>query len=126
MVGLTFVIGPMALAGVGASSPYALWVVIALLAIGLAWTAVIPQLPPDHDTHTARVGLHGLWHAVLAHPVIMLVGFLGGFFELGLASILPPVRPGPGPRRQYCGARLASCQWAGWHARRRDPAAWWQ
>jgi predicted MFS family arabinose efflux permease len=35
------------------------------------------------------VGLHGLWHAVLAHPVIMLAGFVGGFFELGLASILP-------------------------------------
>ncbi|WP_210544146.1 MFS transporter [Rhodoferax sp. PAMC 29310] len=89
MVGLTFVIGPAALAWVGASSPYALWVVIALLAIGLAWTAVIPQLPPDHDTHTAQVGLQGLWHAVLAHPIIMLAGFLGGFFELGLASILP-------------------------------------
>jgi MFS family permease len=33
--------------------------------------------------------LSGLWHAVLAHPVIMLAGFVGGFFELGLASILP-------------------------------------
>ena len=89
MVGLTFVIGPLALAGLGADSPYALWVVIGLLFMGLSWTALIPQLPPDHDTHTARVGLRGLWHAVLAHPVIMLAGFLGGFFELGLASILP-------------------------------------
>lgn len=89
MVGLTFVIGPSALAGLGADSPYALWVVIGLLFMGLSWTALIPQLPPDHDTHTARVGLQGLWHAVLAHPVIMLAGFLGGFFELGLASILP-------------------------------------
>jgi MFS family permease len=26
---------------------------------------------------------------VLAHPVIMLAGFIGGFFELGLASTLP-------------------------------------
>lgn len=89
MVGLTFVIGPTLLAWLGATSPYALWLVIGLLFIGLGWTALIPQLPPDHDTHTARVGLHGLWHAVLAHPVIMLAGFLGGFFELGLASILP-------------------------------------
>jgi predicted MFS family arabinose efflux permease len=30
-----------------------------------------------------------LWLAVRAYPVIMLAGFLGGFFELGLASILP-------------------------------------
>jgi MFS family permease len=89
MVGLTFVIGPTLLAWLGAASPYALWVVIGLLFVGLGWTVLIPQLPPDHDTHTARVGLQGLWHAVLAHPVIMLAGFLGGFFELGLASILP-------------------------------------
>jgi len=89
LVGLTFVIGPTLLAWMGPDSTYALWVVMALLTLGLAWTALIPRLPPDHDTHTARVGLHGLWHAILAHPVIMLAGFVGGFFELGLASILP-------------------------------------
>jgi MFS family permease len=89
MVGLTFVIGPSLLAWIGTDSAYALWVVMALLTVGLAWTALIPRLPPDQDTHTARVGVHGLWHAVLAHPVIMLAGFVGGFFELGLASILP-------------------------------------
>jgi MFS family permease len=89
MVGLTFVIGPALLAWVGTESAAALWLVIGLLAIGLAWTALIPRLPPDHDSHTARVGLHGLWLAVRAYPVIMLAGFLGGFFELGLASILP-------------------------------------
>jgi MFS family permease len=89
MVGLTFVIGPALLAWVGTDSAAALWLVIALLVIGLAWTALIPRLPPDHDSHTARVGLHGLWLAVQAYPVIMLAGFVGGFFELGLASILP-------------------------------------
>jgi MFS family permease len=89
MVGLTFVIGPTVLAWIGTDSPYALWVVVGLLVVGLAWTALIPRLAPDHDQHTARVGLHGLWAAVVAHPVIMLAGFVGGFFELGLASILP-------------------------------------
>ena len=89
MVGVTFVVGPAVLSWVGADNPGALWVVIGLLAFGLGWTALIPRLPPDHDSRTARVGLHGLWHAVLAHPVIMLAGFVGGFFELGLASILP-------------------------------------
>ena len=89
MVGMTFVIGPTVLAWIGADSPYALWVVVGLLVVGLAWTALIPHLAPDHDQHTARVGLHGLWSAVVAHPVIMLAGFLGGFFELGLSSILP-------------------------------------
>ena len=89
LVGLTFVVGPAILAAVGTDNAHALWWVVALLGVGLAWTALIPRLPPDHDSHTASVGLQGLWHAVLAHPVIMLAGFLGGFFELGLASILP-------------------------------------
>jgi MFS family permease len=89
MVGMTFVIGPTLLAWAGTDSSTALWLVVALLFLGLAWTALIPVLPPEHDTHTARVGLHGLWPAVLAQPVIMLAGFVGGFFELGLASILP-------------------------------------
>jgi MFS family permease len=35
------------------------------------------------------VGLHGVWHALRAHPLIMTVGFVGGFFESGLTSILP-------------------------------------
>ena len=89
MVGMTFVIGPTLLAWAGADSSMALWLVIALLCAGLGWTALIPVLPPDHDQHTTRIGLLGLWHAVRAHPVIMLAGFVGGFFELGLASILP-------------------------------------
>lgn len=89
MVGTTFVIGPTLLAWAGTDSSMALWLVIALLSLGLAWTALIPVLPPEPDTHTTRVGLHGLWHAVVSQPVIMLAGFLGGFFELGLASILP-------------------------------------
>jgi MFS family permease len=89
MVGLTFVVGPALLATVGTQSPHALWVVIGLLALGLAWTALLPPLSPDHDQHHAQVGLRGLWQAVRAHPVIMLAGFVGGFFELGLASTLP-------------------------------------
>lgn len=90
MVGLTFVIGPVLLAAVGTSNTQAaLWCVVALVSVGLAWTALIPKLPPDHDSHSASVGLRGLWRAVLARPVIMLAGFIGGFFELGLGATLP-------------------------------------
>jgi MFS family permease len=89
LVGLTFVIGPTLLAWVGSDSPLALWIVIGLMSIGLAWTALIPHLPVDHDADTAEVGVRGLWQAVWQHPVVMLAGFVGGFFELGLASILP-------------------------------------
>jgi len=89
MIGLTFVIGPALLAWLGDGSPYALWVVIGLMGVGLAWTALVPRIPAEHDADSAKVGIAGLWHAVAAHPVIMLAGFVGGFFELGLSSILP-------------------------------------
>ena len=89
MVGTTFVIGPGLLALVGPQNPVALWLVLASLAIGFAWSLLIPPLPDAPDAHSARVGLRGVWHALRAHPVIMTVGFVGGFFESGLTSILP-------------------------------------
>jgi MFS family permease len=89
LVGATFVLGPAMLVWVGADSPQAVWVVVAFFALGLLWSALIPPLPPAPDAHTARVGLHGVWHALLAHPIIMLAGFVGGFFESGVTSILP-------------------------------------
>jgi len=89
MVGTTFVIGPALLAWVGPHSQAALWLVLGSLAIGLGWSRLIPPLPTAADAHSARVGLHGVWHALRAHPLIMAVGFVGGFFESGLTSILP-------------------------------------
>lgn len=90
-VGMTFVIGPALLAWVGVNSPYALLLVLGLLGVGLLWTALIPALPATQEAHSTapRTGLRGLWQALRAHPVVMLAGFVGGFFELGLASILP-------------------------------------
>jgi len=89
MIGMTMVVGPALLAWLGANDPAALRIVIGFMLIGLAWTALIPRLPQDHDSDTARVGLLGLWHAVRANPVVMLAGFVGGFFEMGLSSVLP-------------------------------------
>jgi MFS family permease len=89
MVGTTFVIGPALLALVGPTSPVALWIVLGFLVLGLLGSLWIPRLPAAADAHEARVGLHGVWHALRAHPLIMTVGFVGGFFESGLTSILP-------------------------------------
>lgn len=89
MIGFTLVIGPTALAWVGTEGHTALWIVIGLIGVGLVWTALVPGTNPAADTHTALVGLEGLWQALKLHPVIMLAGFVGGFFELGLSSILP-------------------------------------
>lgn len=89
MVGVTFVVGPLMLAWIGAENDAALWTALGFMAIGLVWSLLIPRLPDAADAHSAQVGLSGVWHALLAHPLIMAVGFVGGFFESGLTSILP-------------------------------------
>ncbi|QHE84117.1 MFS transporter [Hydrogenophaga sp. BPS33] len=89
MVGVTFIVGPLMLAWVGAESDAALWIALGFMTLGLLWSLVIPRLPDAADAHSAKVGLSGVWHALLAHPLIMTVGFVGGFFESGLTSILP-------------------------------------
>ena len=68
LVGFTFVIGPAVLAWLGTDNPHALWWVIGFLLTGLAWSLLIPPLPRADDAHSARVGLGGVWHALLAHP----------------------------------------------------------
>jgi len=89
LVSATFIIGPALLVWLGTQSEVTLRVVNGLNLLGLFWTVLIPAVPAAADAGTARVGLHGLWHAVLAHPIIMLAGFVGGFFETGVTSILP-------------------------------------
>ncbi len=89
MVGTTFVLGPLVLAWAGAQSDLALWIALGFTVLGLGWSLLIPRVPLAADAHTARVGLSGVWHALRAHPLIMTVGFVGGFFESGLTSILP-------------------------------------
>ncbi len=89
MVGATFVLGPLLLAWIGAQSRFALGLALGFMAIGLLWSLLIPRLPDAADAHRAKVGLSGVWHALLAHPLVMAVGFIGGFFESGLTAILP-------------------------------------
>ena len=89
LIGLTMVVGPALVAWLGVDSPYGLWAVLAMLVAGLCWTLLIPRTPVAHDAESASVGLRGLWHAIAAHPVVMLAGFVAGFFELGLGSVLP-------------------------------------
>lgn len=89
MVGATFIIGPSLLAWAGSTGHIALFLVMGLLSLGLFWTLFIPPIPATHETGSVSTGPRGLWQAVQQHPILMLAGFIGGFFELGLASILP-------------------------------------
>lgn len=89
MVGITFIIGPALLVWVGPTSAAALWMAIGFIFAGLLWTVLIPPLPPAADALTSPVGMRGVWHALVQHPIIMMAGFIGGFFESGVTSILP-------------------------------------
>lgn len=89
MVGTTFVIGPAVLVWIGPTSDASLWAAIGFMFGGLIWTLLVPKLPPSPDAMTSPVGLRGVWHALVQHPIIMLAGFVGGFFESGVTSILP-------------------------------------
>lgn len=93
MIGLTFMAGPALLsallaAGLGLSS--AGWVAVALVALGLGLLWPV-QLPPAAAPHGdgPLVGWRGTWAALRAAPIVMLTGFVGGFFESGLAGLLP-------------------------------------
>lgn len=89
MVGSTFVVGPAVLAWLGPNSSTALWTAIGFMVVGLVWSFWIPRLPQPADEAHAAVGWRGVWRALWAHPMIMLAGFVGGFFESGLTAILP-------------------------------------
>ena len=89
MVGVTFVVGPALLAWVGPQRTLALSLVLGLMAAGLLWSLLIPPLPRSADADVAPSGATGIWRALAAHPVVMVAGLVGGFFESGVSSLLP-------------------------------------
>jgi MFS family permease len=94
MIGLTFMTGPAllsALLAAGLGLAAAGWVAVALVALGLGllWPVHLPPAAPPQSSDAALVGWRGTWGALRAAPVVMLTGFVGGFFESGLAGLLP-------------------------------------
>jgi MFS family permease len=92
MVGLTFVLGPALLALVGTEGDAAersRWVAVGLVAVGFGFSLAIPRLAPSAHDASTRLGLRGVVDALRAAPAVMLAGLAGGFFESGLAGVLP-------------------------------------
>ena len=115
MIGATFMLGPallsaMLAAGLGLGA--AGWVAVALVALGLVLLLPVKlparappaaaagpnvhsqaapgaHFPPAPRAGAARSGWRGTWAALRAAPAVMLTGFVGGFFESGLAGLLP-------------------------------------
>ena len=67
----------------------ALALVLALMAGGVVWSLWIPALPDVTDADATPSGTRGIWQALAAHPVVMVAGLVGGFFESGVSSLLP-------------------------------------
>jgi predicted MFS family arabinose efflux permease len=86
---VTFVLGPALLAWLGTDQRLALWVVLGLVLAAWVTSLWIPHLPLPPNGDKPSAGPRGLWHALRAHPVVMVVGLVGGFFESGMSSLLP-------------------------------------
>ena len=89
LLGLTFVTGPSLLAWMGPEHPRAPWLALSLLVAGLLSSLAMPALPESSEAPTAAQPTHHLGAAMRAHPAVMWAGLTGGFFEAGMASILP-------------------------------------
>jgi len=93
MIGVTFMAGPALLSVLLAAAwdtRAVGWVAVALLGLGVLLQ--LPVRPPTNAQQAApaaRAGWRGTMGALRAAPVVMLTGFVGGFFESGLASALP-------------------------------------
>ena len=93
MIGVTFMVGPALLSVLLAAAwdtRAVGWVAVAL--VGLGVLLQLPVRPPVNAPQAApatRAGWRGTMGALRAAPVVMLTGFIGGFFESGLASTLP-------------------------------------
>lgn len=92
MVGLTFVVGPALLAALtsaGIDAHVIRWLATALMGVALLLSWRVPALHSHLEDQGTRLGIPGIVDAVRAAPVVMVAGLVGGFFEAGLASVLP-------------------------------------
>lgn len=92
MVGLTFVVGPALLAALTSAevdAHWVRWVATGLMGAALLLSWRVPALHSHLEDQGTRLGVLGILDAVRAAPVVMVAGLVGGFFEAGLASVLP-------------------------------------
>lgn len=97
LIGATFMVGPALLSALlaqGWTARQAGWVAVALAVAGLALLLGVraPELAEGARGAAqapSRRAAPGLWTALRAAPVVMVTGFVGGFFEAGLSGALP-------------------------------------
>jgi MFS family permease len=89
MIGATFVLGPVLLAATGTQGRAPFLIALALVILGFALSFAVPHLPHEKSADARHLGMSGIWLALKAAPVVMIAGFVGGFFESGITGLLP-------------------------------------
>lgn len=88
LLGTSLILAPTILAWLGPKNPNAMWLALALIVIGVLLTIPMPRIDADHGGDDVT-GWRTQWQTAIAYPLILIAGFVGGFFELGIASQLP-------------------------------------
>lgn len=95
VVGMTFFAGPALLVVLGPDGSHVPWVGLALAASGLVMALGVAPDAAGAGTVSARPAgspapvRTGLLSCLRAYPLLPAIGFVGGFFEAGVSSLLP-------------------------------------
>jgi MFS family permease len=94
VVGMTFFAGPALLVVLGPDGSHIPWVGLGLAVAGLVVALGVPPDAAAGGTGTSRAGSPtpartGLLSCLLSYPLLPAIGFVGGFFEAGVSSLLP-------------------------------------
>ncbi len=88
LLGASLIAAPALLAWLGPTNPSAIWLAFSLLAVSVLLTVPLPRIDNKHTSGDVT-GWRTQWQTARAFPMILLAGFVGGFFELGISSQLP-------------------------------------
>lgn len=89
MVGSTFFIGPVLLNLLGTANIAVPWVALAMTGTALGLTHCMGSLPAARPLQTHAVTLSGLPNAFRRNAALVVIAFVGGFFEGGVSTALP-------------------------------------
>ncbi|MFK7964167.1 MAG: MFS transporter [Burkholderiaceae bacterium] len=88
LLSVSFILAPVLLAWLQPANPNVPSIAALFLAAGFLLTYAVPKLSLDHHSED-QTGVRGLAQAALRNPALVIAGFLGGMFELGITGLLP-------------------------------------
>jgi len=88
LLAISFILAPVLLAWLQPVNPNVPTVAAVFLATGFILTIAVPSLSLAGHADD-QTGLHGLALAAISNPALVIAGFLGGMFELGITGLLP-------------------------------------